>query len=104
MNKSERLMNERMTFVSRRGRTAESQRTMWLQKIRAERQGNGSKFYVVVNGWATYEARTIRQGKILGLSIVNELAGRHLAMRGCSSLTVEIFDKVTMIRLWETER
>ena len=97
-------MNERMTFVSRRGRTAENQRTMWLQQIRAERQGNGSKFYVVVNGWATYEARTIRQGKILGLSIVNELAGRHLAMKGHGSLTVEIFDQNTMIKLWEAER
>lgn len=104
MNKSERLMAERMNFVSRRGRTADDQRRMWLQSLRSERGRNAENFYVVVNGWATYSAETIRQGKILGLSIVNELAGRHLAMRGNGSLTVEIFDKVTMIRLWETER
>ena len=97
-------MNERMTFVSRRGRTAESQRIDWLRNLRQQRQEDGSKLYVVVNGWATYEARTIRQGKILGLSIVNELAGRHLAMKGNGSLTVEIFDKVTMVSLWNTER
>ena len=96
-------MNERMTFVSRRGRTAESQRIDWLRNLRQQRQEDGSKLYVVVNGWATYTARTIRQGKILGFSIICELMNRHL-MRGNGSLTIEIYDMNTMIKLWETER
>lgn len=97
-------MAEQMTFTARRGRTAESQKREWLRDLRSQRNGDGTKFYAVVNGWATYAVRTIRQGKILGLSIVNELAGRHLAMRGNGSLTVEIYDMNTMIKLWEAER
>lgn len=104
MNKTEKMMNERMNFRSHRGRSAAWQRENWLKNLRAERNGDDYKYYVVVNGWATYDARTIRQGKILGLSIVNALGNHNPEWRGDGYLTVEIYDRITMISLWRAER
>ena len=103
MNTSERLMAERLNFVSRRGKSAENQRMMWWQNIRNERNAETEKFYCVVNGWACYATHTERQAKIVGLSVINELRSRRLA-RKSDRLTAEIYDKVTMIKLWEAER
>ena len=38
MNKCEKIMAEKMNFVSRRGRTAERQKEQWLRRMRAERR------------------------------------------------------------------
>jgi hypothetical protein len=47
MNKSEKMMAERMNFVNHRGRSAESRRRMWLQRIRAERNNFPSDWICV---------------------------------------------------------
>lgn len=38
MNKCEKIMAEKMNFVSRRGRTAERQKEQWLRRMRDERK------------------------------------------------------------------
>lgn len=40
MNKFEKILAERMNFVTRRGRTAAWQRDEWLRNLRAERYGS----------------------------------------------------------------
>ena len=104
MNKIERLMNERMNFVSHRGRSAEWQRAEWLKRMRAERKID-NPYDVIVNGWAWYDAKTIRQAKIIGLSIVNGLIANNLrSRRDKGNFSVEIYDKNTQILLWEAIR
>lgn len=98
MNATERIIARNRVFRDGRGRTADERRAQWLRTLRSERKGNAKPFYTVVNGFWTYESRTIRQGKILGLSILNELKQRN--QKGF----VEIYDKATMVRIWETER
>ena len=95
-------MAERMNFVSRRGRTADGQKNLWLKNERAERAGEWMPFTCVVNGWAMYVARTERQAKIIGLSVINELRSR-VAHKN-DRLTAEVYDRATMIKLWEAER
>jgi len=84
-----------MSFVNRRGRTAESQRTMWLQKIRAERQPDADKFVVNVYGCRVATARTIRQAKIKGYSerckLMNEFG---------LNPWIAVYDRATGILLW----
>ena len=46
MNKSERLMNERIMFVTRRGQSAEIQRKNWLRRLRTKRSADPE-------GWVT---------------------------------------------------
>lgn len=96
MNKSERLMNERMTFVSRRGRTAESQRIDWLRNLRAERQHDADKFVVNVYGCRFATARTMRQAKIKGYS------GRCKLMNEFGlNPWIAVYDRATGILLWK---
>lgn len=38
MNRTEKMMAERMNFVNHRGRTAESQKEQWLRRMRDERK------------------------------------------------------------------
>ena len=101
MNKSERLMNERMTFVSRRGRTADYLRDEWLRNLRTKRLDAAHPWTIVVAGWAEYTAPTIRRGKILGLGILSELKFRG---RGKAyPMTVEIYCRNTRVKVWDRE-
>lgn len=102
MNRSEKLMNERMNFRSHRGRSAAWQRENWLKNLRAERKQDNSSVILVVNGWLEYHPQTIRQAKIEGLSIINQL--RAMPHHKRDILTAEVYDKNTMIKLWEAER
>lgn len=93
MNKSERLMSERMNFVSRRGRTAEYQKNEWLRNLRAERRKyDGPLFTVFCHhlGWMNVSG-TLNAAKIVAKSIEREV----------SDVRIWIVDARTRIQVWE---
>lgn len=84
-----------MTFISRRGRTAESQRNEWLRNLRAERKADAEPFVVNVYGCSFATARTIRQAKIKGYArrcrMMNELG---------LNPWIAVYDRATGIKVW----
>lgn len=99
MNKCEKIMAERMTFTTRRGRTAEGQRRAWLQRIRRERQADSEPFDVQIGAFWHKSCRTYRQAKIAAIGILCELnkGTRDGQWDGL------IRDKATQIILWESK-
>lgn len=96
MNKCERLMAERMNFVTHRGRTAEYQRTMWLRNLRAKRNAdNGTSWTIFCAfGWQNFYG-TFRQAKFEALRLANELRYESNECR------VWLRDNVLNIQVWE---
>ena len=95
MNKSERTMAERMSFVTRRGITAECRKRMWLRELRRERNKSDEVFVVNIRGMYFCTARTLRQAKIKALSRANRLRLDYDA-----NAWVAVCDRATGIRLW----
>jgi len=91
MNKSERLMNERMTFVSRRGRTAEQQRIDWLRNLRAERLTNDLPKWTIFYrfGWLDIEG---------SLNFAKFWA--HKVSAEAPEFEVRLLDAATRIEIW----
>lgn len=91
MNKSERLMNERMTFVSRRGRTAENQRIDWLRNLRAKRQENDLPKWTIFYrfGWLDIEG---------SLNFAKFWA--HKVSAEAPEFEVRLLDAATRIEIW----
>lgn len=91
MNKSERLMNERMTFVSRRGRTAEQQRIDWLRNLRAERLTNDLPKWTIFYrfGWLDIEG---------SLNFAKFWA--HKLSAEAPEFEVRLLDAATRIEIW----
>jgi len=73
-----------------------------LQRIRKERNADTASIILVINGWLEYHPLTIRQAKIEGLSIINQL--RAMPENKNTELTADIYDRATMIKLWRAER
>lgn len=97
MNATEKILAERMAFVTRRGRTAEYQRNEWLKKMRAERNRTAEPYDVQI-GIFHRSATTFRQAKIIAIGTLCELnkgkrTGRYDGV---------IKDKITQIQLWES--
>lgn len=98
MNKSERLMSERMTFVTRRGRTAEYQKNELLRNLRAERKTTSEPYDVQIGAFWHKSCRTYRQAKIAAIGILCELNGGKRVGRWDGLIR----DNATQIVLWES--
>lgn len=93
MNKSEKIMAERMTFTTKRGRTAEYQKAEWLRNLRAERNKQSGNHYVIYHLFGWYEfTGTLRQAKIAAKMAELETA-RYMG-------AVSLVDANTQIELW----
>ena len=92
MNKSERLMSERMNFVSRRGRTAEYQKNEWLRNLRAERLTNDLPKWTIFYrfGWLDIEG---------SLNFAKFWA--HKVSAEAPEFQVRLVDAQTRIQVWE---
>ena len=95
MNKSEQLQNERMTFVSRRGRTAEMQRINWLRNLRSERSRNDLPRWVIFHrfGWQEVEG-SLNHAKIQA----------HKLSAEAPEFEVRLLDAVTRIEIWSNNK
>ena len=92
MNATEKILAERMEFVTRRGRTAEYQRNEWLKKMRAERKLKLQRWFVA----SEYES-----AQVYGSLLFAKRMARAMALNGECSATVK--DGICMIVVYETE-
>ena len=85
-------MNERMTFVSRRGRTAEYQKNEWLRNLRAERLTNDLPKWTIFYrfGWLDIEG---------SLNFAKFWA--HKVSAEAPEFQVRLVDAQTRIQVWE---
>lgn len=98
MNKFEKILAERMNFVTRRGRTAEYQRNEWLKRMRAERNVTSAPYDVQIGAFWHKSCRTYREAKIaaIGTLCVLNKGTRDGQWDGL------IRDSITQIVLWES--
>lgn len=84
-------MNERMTFVSRRGRTAEQQRIDWLRNLRAERLTNDLPKWTIFYrfGWLDIDG---------SLNFAKFWA--HKLSAEAPEFEVRLLDAATRIEIW----
>lgn len=92
-------MAERMTFLTTRGRTIESERAKWLQHLRRERQTDDKTYDVQIGAFWHKACRTYRQAKIaaIGTLCVLNKGTRDGQWDGL------IRDSITQIVLWESK-
>lgn len=91
-------MVERMTFLTTRGRTIESERAKWLQRIRAERKTTSEPYDVQIGAFWHKSCRTYRQAKIAAIGILCELNKGKRVGRWDGIIR----DNATQIVLWES--
>ena len=92
MNKSERLMNERMTWRTGRGRgSIEQQRIDWLRNLRAERLTNDLPKWTIFYrfGWLDIEG---------SLNFAKFWA--HKVSAEAPEFEVRLLDAATRIEIW----
>lgn len=96
MNKLEKMLAERMTFTSRRGRTADYQKTEWLRNLRKERRYDERPSWTIFChpiGWVNVRG-SIRAAKIEAKKIEREFPGEP----------VRVNHTETMISVWDNVR
>ena len=93
MNKYEKIMAEKMNFVSRRGRTAEYQKREWLRELRDRRRDKGCPCWTIFSqriGWFFFFG-SLNAAKIEAKKLGREFPNDY----------IYISHTATMVQVWE---